>query len=225
MHAEAGKRGHEDCLIVMAKEPRAGHVKTRLAASVGPARAADLYAAFLHDTLLTCRRVTGAELCFSIHSAAGSEYFRALDAGARLHVQPDGDFGARLRDAFDSAFALGFERVVVIGSDTPHLRAEMIEQAFERVRPGEPVVGPTRDGGYYLLAMCEANPELFRSVEWSSARVLSQTEERARSAGLRIHRLEENFDVDEASDLACLFELLDADDGGLCPVTKKTLLP
>jgi len=225
MHGSAGKHGHKDCLIVMAKEPLAGQVKTRLAASVGPERAAELYAAFLHDTLLTCHRVATAELCFSIHSTAGSEYFRALDGGARLHVQPDGDFGVRLCDAFGSAFALGFERVVVIGSDTPHLQAQVIEQAFELVRPGEPVIGPTRDGGYYLLAMCEANPGLFRSVEWSSARVLSQTEERARSAGVRIHRLDETFDIDEAHDLESLSELLSADDDGLCPETKRTLWP
>jgi hypothetical protein len=210
------------CLILLAKEPLPGRAKTRLAAGVGPERAARLTDGFLRDTVRTCRAVRGAELWIAMEAESAGGYFRALCAEARLVVQPPGDLGARLRAAFDAAFAAGLRRVVAIGSDAPHLPSERIDAAFDALAQADAVLGPAVDGGYYLLGLRAPRPELFDGVAWSTPGVLRQTEERARRLGLDLARLPETFDVDTPDDLERLRELLAAD-ASLCPATRALI--
>jgi rSAM/selenodomain-associated transferase 1 len=210
-------------LFVMAKAPRRGRAKTRMVADgLDPELVALLAEAFLLDTLRACRRVAGTQLavCFTPREAEGD--FRELAPDLRLVPQAEGDLGARVVAAFDAAFALGADRAVVIGSDTPHLAPAALERAFRELARDGCVLGPAEDGGYYLIGLAEPRPELFRAVEWSTPRVLAQTLERARDARLAVHLLDPLHDVDSAADLARLAHLL-GPDGEPCPHTSRVL--
>lgn len=211
-------------LIVIAKAPLAGFAKTRLVGHGGwtAESVRQLADALLRDTLRVCGQVADVQLrvCFAPPGAEGT--FRALAPTARLAPQVDGDLGARLSAAFDSAFAEGGERVVLIGMDTPHLDAALITKAFERLDHAGCVLGPTSDGGYYLIALRSRQPSLFVGVDWSTERVLAQTIERARAAALDVATVDETFDLDVVADLDRLERLL-ASSRDLCPYTSQVL--
>jgi hypothetical protein len=205
-------------LIVLAKAPHAA--KTRLAGEIGAAAAARLADAFARDTLGACTRVKAVELLVCYAPGDARTYFAELAPAARLVEQPQGDLGARLASAFDAAFALGATRAVAIGTDTPHLSPPTLGRAFAALANAGLVIGPARDGGYYLIGLREQRPELFAGIEWSTARVLEQT--LARAQGLAVARLDEDFDVDDRADLERLERRLAAR-AGACPHTQRAL--
>ena len=210
------------CIAVMAKEPRAGLVKTRLAADLGDVAAAEMCEAFLRDTLEHLPPADGVTRVLYYSPAEAEGYFRALDAKATCLAQPEVPFGERLRLGFEQLFAAGHERVLFIGCDTPHLTTATIEQAFRALETGDVVLGPCADGGYYLIGLRAPQPALFDDVPWSSPQVLPTTRARAAQLGLQLHELDEMFDVDEIADLRRLGELL-AGQPKLCPATLKQL--
>jgi rSAM/selenodomain-associated transferase 1 len=124
-----------------------------------------------------------------------------LGDGPEYHPQADGDLGDRLRAAFDHAFAGGARRVVVIGSDLPDLSAHHLRRAFRALDGAPAVLGPARDGGYWLLGLRRPVPEAFDGIPWSTGSVLARTVERLRAAGAGPALLDELADVDEAADL------------------------
>ena len=213
-------------LIVFAKQPRPGSVKTRLARSVGDAAAAQLYEAFLGDTLEVCRaacRSADTGLCVSYSPASAADYFGGLAPDAVLLPQGEGDLGARLAAAVDTAFGLGSEGVVVVGSDLPHLEQEDLARALRAVDMGRAALGPSRDGGFWLLALPRPAPQVFAGVDWSTERVLSQTLDRLEREEFEVMRLATRFDVDEAKDLARLRALLEKLPPERCPRTREAL--
>jgi rSAM/selenodomain-associated transferase 1 len=194
----------------MAKAPRAGLVKTRLAEALGADRAAALYRAFLADTLeMACevraRRLTvESALCFSPPDAA-EEFGFAAGAFDLALPQRDGDLGAKLAGMFDDLLDAGRERVIAIGADSPTLPPSLVATAFERLEGGADVVlGPTADGGYYLVGLRKHQPELFVDVPWSTDRVLGTTLERSRALGLETVVLDDWYDVDTTDELSRL---------------------
>lgn len=209
--------------MVFAKEPVAGKVKTRLARTLGAERAAELYAAFLEDTLRTARSVASAERCLSYAPASASGRFAALDPEATLLPQPEGDLGARLASAFERAFALGHTRCVALGSDAPHLAPRVLEELFDALATSPIAVLPTDDGGYAAIGLDAPRPELFERIDWSTPRVLAQTLERARRIGLEVRSLPATFDVDGPADLDRLRELLAKEGPVRCPATARLL--
>lgn len=212
-------------LILIAKAPRAGAAKTRLSRSpgIGAGEAAQLADAFLRDTLQHCTRVPDSELLICYTPPDETSYFRSLCAGARLMPQVDGELGARLRSAFHSAFDGGANRAVIIGGDTPHVDSRLLSRSFELLDQHPGVIGPSTDGGYYLLGLRTPTDQLFERIEWSTPRVFEQTLERALGASLALARLPEMFDVDESEDLFRLGQLLGNGDSGLCPHTQRVL--
>lgn len=188
-------------LIVFGKPPIAGRVKTRLARTTGPERAALLYSAFLEDTLSRLDRAADERtIWWQTDRPALPER-----AGWSSRRQSGADLGDRLDRATRAAFAGGAARVVAIGSDSPTLPGQRIEQAFEILGTDrDAVFGPTPDGGYYLIGLARPSSEVFAGIQWSTARVLAQSLERAEAAGLRVALLEPWFDVDTADDLARL---------------------
>jgi rSAM/selenodomain-associated transferase 1 len=158
----------------------------------------------VRDTLLACELAAPQELVIAYAPKESQEYFRALASRASLVPQVDGDLGARVEAAFASVFGRGATRAVAIGTDTPHLKPERIVRALDALADTDCVIGPASDGGYYLIALSQPHPELFRDVEWSTPRVLEQTLARAHSAGLRVELLEEMHDVDQADDVTRL---------------------
>lgn len=192
--------GPDGDVILLAKRPIAGLAKTRLAVDVGAGRAADLCEAFVRDSLDVAR--AQARRLYVAASPAGSlSYFRSLAPSARCFAQPDGDLGARLLHAFETAMGDGALHPVLIGSDSPTLPSHLLAVAHRALRTHDVVLGPADDGGYWLIGMNAARASLFERIDWSTERVLEQTLARARDAGLDVFLLPPWYDVDEASDL------------------------
>lgn len=188
-------------LVVVGKAPRAGLAKTRLVPPLSKDAAAQLYRAFLLDTL-GMARMLGWERVALIHPYGDGPALQSLSNGVELVEQPAEGIGNALAYAFDHHFAHGYEHVVLIGSDNPTLTTEPILAADGALdHAADVAIGPTRDGGYYLIGMRQPHLGLFADVEWSTPRVYAQTVERARQQGLRVRAVREWYDVDEPADL------------------------
>jgi uncharacterized protein len=212
------------CLIIVAKEPIAGLVKTRLAASIGAERTAALYRCFLQDTIALARRVPACDLALSFWPPDAAPHFRALDPAALLLPQSGADFGHRLLSAFEQAAAAGYDELVLIGSDNPSLPPDYVTQAFAALAAAPAVLGPSEDGGYYLIGMRTPQPALFeRGIAWSTAHVAQQTSALAAAAGLAMARVPPWYDIDTLADLQRLFCDLRSGHGGAAPQTLAHL--
>ncbi len=192
-----------DTLIVFARAPQPGAAKTRLAAELGVNAAHRLYAAMFADTLDLAGRVPAQQLL----SLAGTAV-PDLPPGWTVVRQPELSFGERLAWSFARAFAGGARRCVLIGADAPQLVPGWIAGAFAALAAHDVAIGPTHDGGYYLLGLREPSPWLFRDVRWSTPAVFAQTLRLARDHGQRCHSLSEVRDVDTLDDALWLHALL-----------------
>jgi uncharacterized protein len=186
-------------LLVFLKVPRAGTVKTRLAATLGDPGALEAYRRLLAATLERISSVPSVEIRFSPDDA-GDEAATLLRPGWTAVPQGEGDLGQRLSRAFDDAFREGFRRVLVIGSDCPDVTAADMESAREALDAADVVLGPAADGGYWLLGVRRPCPFLFREIPWSTAGVLEETRRRAEAAGLDVTLLRTLSDVDTVDD-------------------------
>lgn len=216
----AGGVARVDVLIVFAKAARPGRAKTRLAADprVGADGAARLAEAFLRDTLDHASSVPGVELVLEYAPSDERAWFEALDERPRLEPQVDGDLGLRMSTAFERELARGARRVVILGSDTPHLEPASIERAFAALIDADLVLGPSSDGGYYLIGLRTRADALFQGVAWSTSSVLSKTLELARASNLSTSELDVLADVDEHADLERLLAAARAGHAH-CPLT------
>lgn len=208
-------------LVVLAKQPVPGRVKTRLARTEGEPMAAELYEAFLRDTLSTAATLAGVQRFVACSPPGSQAWFERFDPGAQRLLQREGDLGARLAGIFEDVFALGYSRVVACGSDSPHVTASDLRAAFERCAESALVLGPTLDGGYWCAGLTEWRPGLFEHIPWSTDRVLAATRERAAGLGLEVRELAPTFDVDEASDLDLLRAAIAR--GAACPASAALL--
>jgi uncharacterized protein len=191
-------------LVIVGKAPRPGRVKTRLVPPLSIEAAAALSGAFLLDTIETALSL-GWECVSLIHPAEADEgpLLRELvPPGVEVRTQAGAGLGDALRGAFADHFARGFERVVLVDSDSPTLPRRILEDAGRGLARHDVVLGPSLDGGYYLLGLRERRDALFEDIAWSTARVYRQTLERA--SGLRVLGLPEWYDVDVAADLEYL---------------------
>jgi hypothetical protein len=215
-------------LGLFAKQPVAGECKTRLAPGIGNEAAAELAAAFVRDTSARFGRVGSARcLAYAPPTTAARSFFEGSGNGQyELWPQPEGDLGVRLTAFFHEGLAR-FERVVVIGADSPTLPVTYVEEAFESLRERDCVLGPAADGGFYLVGLRRLHPDLFSGVEWSTPRVLEQIVERLRAAGFSLSLLPVWYDVDTWDDLQLLQGHLAAmrQTGQACdlPATAKIL--
>ncbi len=188
-------------LIVFAKAPRPGRVKTRLAADLGAQEAARVYRRLGRRVLDAVREGPYRTLVYYDPPDAEAE-MRDWLGGESLEFRPqaEGDLGERMARAFEEALR-DADRACIVGTDVPALRRALVVQALERLESADVVLGPAEDGGYYLMALSRPHPEIFRDVPWSTADVLGTTLERARHAGLRESLLPVLKDVDTAADL------------------------
>lgn len=194
-------------LVVFAKLPRSGDVKTRLAPALGRAGATRLYRAFLEDTVCMARRIDN--VVREIQVARHPDALRILKeryADFVVREQQDGDLGSRLGGAFDSAFGDGSEYVLIVGSDHPTLPASYVKRGFEALEGGAHLaLGPTEDGGYYAIGLRRHEwPKaagLFDRIAWSTPGVLAETRRRAEMLDLCHVELPSWYDVDEPDQL------------------------
>ena len=180
----------------------AGRVKTRLAAELGAQQACDIHQAFLADLVAQFHGAGGRRfLCYAPDDEAARAFFERL-AGSHfgLWPQPEGDLGVRLQRFFDDHVQAADDLALVIGSDSPTLPAEYIDNAFSELARADCVIGPATDGGYYLIGMRGRTWPVFSGIEWGTGRVLEQTVERLRAAGARLAVLPVWYDVDTLAD-------------------------
>ncbi|WP_426062118.1 TIGR04282 family arsenosugar biosynthesis glycosyltransferase [Hymenobacter sp. B1770] len=201
--AEADASPQENHLLVFARVPALGRVKSRLAAGIGKEAALAIYQELLAITR-TAITQSGVPTTVWMADTAGPEptAAEALEwNGMPTRCQEPGDLGQRMTAAFAAAFAAGAERVAIIGTDCPGLRDTHLTQAFALLADHEVVLGPATDGGYYLLGLSRPHPELFLNKAWSTESVLKDTVADAERLGSRVAFLPELHDVDTAADL------------------------
>lgn len=190
--------------IIFAKEPVPGQVKTRLTPPLLPEAACRLYHAFLEDTLDEMGHLPGMSVALAYTPAGARDFFRDLTpAGVRLLPQEGRDLGERQAQALAWGFAAGFDLVLLRGSDTPDLPAAILLEAREQLaaNAAQVVLGPSRDGGYYLLGLKAPCPELFAGLAWSTETVLAETLDRARAFSLKVQLLPRWSDIDTIADM------------------------
>jgi len=210
----------KEALVLMAKAPREGEVKTRLFGALSPEEAKHLYVAFLSDTfalmeeMMEEREELSLALCYTPEGE--EEAFEEVEREGSLMLPQRGqDLGERLTNCFTDLFALGFQSVVVIGADSPTLPGEYVFDAFECFETDDDVViGPTEDGGYYLVGMRKLHRRIFEDIPWGGDGALAATIDRAKEAELDLVLLPEWHDVDTPEDFERLKLELDENKGG-----------
>jgi rSAM/selenodomain-associated transferase 1 len=242
-------------LAVMTKAPQAGRVKTRLVPPLTPEGAAELNKCFLRDTTVAistaCSRRPAGDgsktrlipQCHASHSEAAtarargiavytpvgaeSAYIDVLPGDFSLLPQRGDEFGERLYFAVEDLFKCGFESVCLIDSDSPTVPSENFEQAVELLSMTEDrvVLGPSDDGGYYLIGMKKPHRHLFEQIDWSTERVLNQTMQRASEIGIEVKLLPTGYDVDDDASLRrlCNELLTDPTSADIAPHTREFL--
>jgi len=192
-------------LIVFTRYPEPGRAKTRLIPALGAARASELHGEMTAHTLHTI-----GQLCFTQNVSTevrftGAQIEKMVDCvggGFTCLPQGEGDLGARMHRAMCDALARGAERVMVIGTDCPSLDAATLNEAFKRLSDRDFVVGPSDDGGYYLIGMRCPCKSLFQGIEWGTTSVLDETLYRAAGESLTKYRLATRSDVDLPENIA-----------------------
>jgi rSAM/selenodomain-associated transferase 1 len=203
----------------MAKAPRPGKVKTRLTPPLTPDQASALNICFIRDTTENIQQVTeaGNSAGLVAYTPVGDEsaFDGLLPSGFQLLAQRGDGFGERLLYASEDLFSCGFSAVCLIDSDSPTVPQDALLQAVETLsRAGDRMVlGPSDDGGYYLIGVKRLHHRLFEQIDWSTDRVFEQTLERAREIGLKAELLPIWYDVDNAATLERLRRELAAPSG------------
>jgi rSAM/selenodomain-associated transferase 1 len=187
-------------LGLFAKRPDPGRVKTRLAAQASPEWAARVADAFLRDTVERLSRIAGRRVLAFTPSDARPFFAGIVGTRFALVPQDEGDLGRRLSAFIAGELEAGAGAVVVVGTDSPTLPPELVEQAFQELERADVVLGPATDGGYYLLGCGRRLPPLFDRVAWSSRRVLAETVARLPDPGWRLAVLPPWYDVDTLDD-------------------------
>lgn len=215
-------------LAVMTKAPRAGNVKTRLVPPLTPDEAAQLNVCFLRDTAAAISQGCGENACgIAVYTPLGAEadYIDILPRGFQLLPQRGEDFGERLALAVKDLFQIGFASVCLIDSDSPTISpksyadvAGLLSMQGDRV-----VLGPSDDGGYYLIGVNKMERRLFEKIDWSTERVLAQTRQRAAALALEVKLLSSGYDVDDGAALRHLCnELLGHDATSTITIAPNT---
>lgn len=187
-------------VAVFAKAPVAGAVKTRLVPVLGETGAAALHSGLVRHALATARQAGSAVELWCAPDESHPFFARcATEFGAELHRQQGADLGARMRHAFERAFAAR-SRLVLIGSDCPALTAAHLADAHAALDDHDAAIAPAEDGGYVLIALARPQPALFEDIDWGSAAVMGQTRARIAASRVRWKELPTLWDVDRPAD-------------------------
>jgi rSAM/selenodomain-associated transferase 1 len=196
--------GSDRVLVIMAKAPRLGEVKTRLTPSLSPAAVADFYCCLLDDTLALARSLGDVEVAIMCPDTDLNELAQLAGSGVSVVEQRGEGLAAGLTSVF-AHFAASFKRrVIAFNSDSPHLPRSVLEDAFETLAAHDVVVGPTHDGGYYLVGAKTSHPTLFSGDGMSTSSALERLLSRARTLELSVGFADPFYDIDLADDLTRL---------------------
>ena len=205
-------------LVIFAKAPIPGQVKTRLCPALTADEAATLHGSFVLDTLERTKVAVSkfklpVDRFLACAPSSTHVFFRIMEArhGVTLLDQQGEDLGSRMRQAFDTLFARGYRQVYLVGTDVPSLPLTHYRDAVASLTRHDLVIGPARDGGYYLIGLTQPRPELFTNIPWSTDRVMALTQQKAVAAGLKTALLPPWSDVDTIDNLHALIDESAAD--------------
>jgi len=193
------KKNSNALLMVFMKNPIAGKVKTRLAVKIGKNEALNIYKRLIEHTLSVASKLKHYDKAIyysdsidDLDSSDNENYTKCLQIGNGL--------GERLCSAFTNAFRLDYKNVIVIGTDSFEITSTIIENAFRSLENSDVVIGPAKDGGYYLIGMNEPKHKLFKDIEWGTDKVLSKTLSVIKDIGCKHVLLKELADIDTLED-------------------------
>lgn len=212
-------------MVVVGKAPDVGSTKTRLSPPLTPAQAAELYGAFLQDVAALAVGLgwDGATLIYPPRRGAEAALGALCPPALALRPQAGAGLGDALADAFASHLAAAFDQVVLIGSDSPTLPRSIVEMASQALVDHDLVIGPSADGGYYLIGMTRPHLGVFEEITWSTDLVYGQTLQRAEELGLHVAAVDQWYDVDTAADLDHLRQELRGRPPEVAPMTRAAL--
>lgn len=187
----------KNLIIVFTRNPELGKVKTRLAKTVGASSALDIYTFLLEHTEKIIRNIASDKVVYYSEKIREGDLWD--DNIYIKHLQEGDDLGERMHNAFQNAFNKNYEKVVIVGSDLYDLKESHLLEAFQKLNTRDVVIGPAKDGGYYLLGMKTLNTEVFKNKNWGEASVLKDTLKDFRKC--KMHQLEELNDIDTYEDM------------------------
>lgn len=187
-------------LIVFVRPPELGKVKTRLAKTIGDVRALAIYKLLLNHTQQITQPLNFQKFIYYVDHVVDYDLWN--HPGYTKRKQSGNDLGEKMQHAFNELFEQGFKKVLIIGSDCYQLQTPIIEEAVNLLNTNGAVLGPTHDGGYFLLGMNEFHAQLFENKTWSTDQVLNETVSDLKSSNISYSLLNTLCDVDEEADLA-----------------------
>jgi rSAM/selenodomain-associated transferase 1 len=193
----------EAALIIFAKAPIPGQVKTRLCPPLAPDEAATLHGTMVLDVLERSRNLLGFDRFLACAPSKQHPFFKAVGTRQGVHLleQINEDLGCRMHQAVCSVFDSGYRSAVVVGTDLPAIHADWFRQALKGLADHDVVLGPSVDGGYYLIGLNNPAVELFFDIPWSTDQVLTSTQKKAQSLSLSVQLLTQQRDLDTLADL------------------------
>lgn len=191
----------EDVLIIFMKYPEPGLVKTRLAKDIGKEKAAWLYRLFVETILNQTNDTSFTRILFYCPKEKKKEFKNWIGNGLLMQHQRGHNLGQRLSNAFKFAFKNKAKRVIAIGTDSPTLDNNIIRKAFKKLKDFPCVLGPSLDGGYYLIGLSRLYLEIFKGIPWGKDDVFRKTQYKIRKLGLKFCLLEPHPDIDTLNDL------------------------
>lgn len=195
-------KNRTDSIIIFVRYPRKGQVKTRLAKTTSSEFALNFYKLCAENLIRNIKKVPSVNRCiFYSNKNEKKEVINWLGSKLLFAPQEGDDLGSRMKNAFEKVFSAGSQKVIIVGTDIPDLSKEIIMKAFEMLDSYDVVIGPAKDGGYYLLGMKKMNAELFEKIEYSTSSVLSETMTKIKELNLYHHLLPELNDIDTEKDL------------------------
>jgi rSAM/selenodomain-associated transferase 1 len=193
------------CLIIFAKNPVPGKVKTRIIPHITPIDAAELYKAFIADIVSNTLKLKCERIVIAYAPLNSQATFHRMCGQSINYIPQEGDdLGERMKNAFSYTFNKGSKRTVIIGTDSPTLPMSYIRKAFSVLEEKPVTIGPTFDGGYYLIGLSEQNDDIFDGIEWSTSTVFSQTLAKIKAMNKELYLLPPWYDVDTPEDLKFL---------------------
>jgi uncharacterized protein len=195
-------------LVIMAKAPRLGSVKTRLADSLSLEAVTELYRCLLNDTIALAQALGHVDIAIMCPASDVEDLSRAVAKTVRIVPQRGQGLAAGLASVFTHFATPGHQRVIAFNSDSPHLPASVLETAFDVLEACDLVVGPTHDGGYYLVGASASHQGLFTTDGMGTKNALETPLTRARALGLSVHLTDPYYDIDVAADLSQLADEL-----------------
>lgn len=195
---------NKNALIIFAKNPVHGKVKTRLAKHLRDDKVLEIYKKLLDNIFLQTKDMNCDKYLF-LSDKTDSDLF---DNSYKQFIQSGNDIGERMKNAFNEVFKSGYDKIILTGTDIPELEGQLINEAFDNLSKSDFVLGPAADGGYYLIGMKKFSGYVFENIEWSTNKVLSKTIENIKKRAESFCLLKELNDLDDIEDLKKFKDLI-----------------